>query len=48
MLTWYNHRPSYKRYFPPNVEIKHDNVLIYAQNLFDQPAKIHLETSDNI
>ena len=32
------HRTSYKLYYLPTVEIKHYNVMINGQNIFDQPV----------
>ena len=32
-------RTSHSGYYLPNVEIKHDNIMINGQNFFDQPIK---------
>ena len=39
---------SYKRYFPPTVEINNYNVMIDGQNFFDQTIQNNLRRYDNI
>ena len=36
------------KYYIPNVEIKHYNVIVDGRKLFDQPIKNNLKTYDNI
>ena len=41
-------RPSYKRYYLPQVEIKDYNVMLGRRNFFDQLVKTILRTYDKI
>ena len=41
-------RTVHTKYYLPTTEIKHCNVMIDGQNLFDQPVKNYLRTYDNI
>ena len=41
-------RRSYRRYYLPTKEIKHYNVLIDGETIFDQPIRNNLIASDNI
>ena len=41
-------RTSAKGYYLPNVEIKHYNVMINGENLFDPPVKDNKVTYKNI
>ena len=41
-------RKSNKRYYIPNVEIKHYNVMIDGKNFFNQPVKNDKVTYENI
>ena len=41
-------RTSHSGYYLPNVEIKHDNIMINGQNFFDQPIKNNKVTYENI
>ena len=43
-----DHRISNKRYYIPNVEIKDYNVMIDGKNFFDQSARNHKVTYENI
>ena len=41
-------RESYKKYYPPTVEIKDYDVMIDGRNFFDQTVKSNLRTYDSI
>ena len=41
-------RTSHTSYYLPNVEIKDCNIMIYGENLFDQPIKNNKVTYENI
>ena len=41
-------KTSHSGYYLPNVEIKNDNIMIYGENLFDQPIKNNKVTYENI
>ena len=41
-------RNVHKKYYIPNVEIKHYNVIVDGRKIFDQPIKNNLKTYDNI
>ena len=41
-------RASYKRHYPPTVEIKNYNATIDGQNFFDQPVRNNLISYDSI
>ena len=41
-------RTSSKRYYLPNIEIKDYNIMIYGENVFDQPMKDNKVTYENI
>ena len=43
-----NQRTINKRYYIPNVEIKHYNVMIDGKNFFDQPINNMFKTYENI
>ena len=50
VLAFSNHdyRTSHERYYLPTVEIKHYNIMINGENLFDQPIKNNKVTYENI
>ena len=41
-------RISNKRYYLPNIEIKHYNVIIDGKSFFDQPVNSNLKTYENV